>query len=106
MTQLEGNFWVLEEISAVYQKLSSPSFREEVPSSQRLRKHSNMQIIHSPFLIGPFHFDFGYVRRLLVEIARGKLQKRFTVRLFDDGSFDDERPNVLEEVTFMLVLEL
>jgi hypothetical protein len=65
-----------------------------------------MQIIHSPFLIGPFHFDFGYVWRLLVEIARGKLQKRFTIRLFYDGSFDDERPNVLEEVTFVLVLEL
>jgi hypothetical protein len=99
MTQLEGTF---EETSAVYQKLLGQL--EEVSSRQRLRKYSNMQIIHSPFLICPFHFDFGYVRRLLVEIARGKLEKRFTVGLFDDGSFDDERPNVLKKVTFMLVL--
>jgi hypothetical protein len=61
---------------------------------------------HVPFLFGTFHLDFGYVGSFLIQISRRELEQRLAVCLLDDRAFDDKRPDVLEQVALVLVLEL
>lgn len=61
---------------------------------------------HVPFLISTFHFDFGYVWGLFVQVSGGYFKQSFAVGFLDGRTFDDERADVLEQVALMLVLKL